>query len=94
MRISSAQVELLKKILSGLDANASLYLFGSRIDDKKKGGDIDLLIKSNKLKKADIRKLRIAFFEHFGEQKMDILLDNGKKVSAFIKKIQQYAIEL
>ena len=94
MRISSEQIDLLKERLNYLDADACLYLFGSRVDDNKKGGDIDLLIKSKKLGRAEIRKLRMAFFERFGDQKMDILVDDGKKTNAFIEKIQQDAIEL
>ena len=53
-----------------------------------------LLIKSTTLGRAEIRQLRIAFFERFGDQKMDILVDDGKKTDAFIEKIQQDAIEL
>ena len=71
MRLSEEQINVLKDSLKRLDALAKLYLFGSRLDDSKKGGDIDLLIKSKKLNRADIRKLRMDFYRHFGEQKMD-----------------------
>jgi predicted nucleotidyltransferase len=49
-----------------------------REDDAKKGGDIDLLIVSDELTKKDLRWLRVDFFKHFGEQKIDIVLDNGE----------------
>jgi len=94
MRLSLQEIKVLKTKLNDLDRNARLYLFGSRIDDQKKGGDIDLLIKSNTFKQADIRKLRLSFFDVFGEQKIDIIVDDGTDDNAFIKKIQQHAIEI
>ncbi|WP_198245177.1 nucleotidyltransferase domain-containing protein [methane-oxidizing endosymbiont of Gigantopelta aegis] len=94
MRMDKEQIELLKNSLKSLDSAAHIYLFGSRTDDNKKGGDIDLLIRSKKLKKSDIRKLRLDFYQKFGEQKIDIILDDGKQNSAFIDKIKQQAIEL
>ena len=94
MRLSEEQINVLKDSLKRLDALAKLYLFGSRLDDSKKGGDIDLLIKSKKLNRADIRKLRMDFYRHFGEQKMDVILDDGKRNDAFLAAIREKAIEL
>lgn len=94
MRISTEQVEVLKQTLNLLSSSAKLYLFGSRVDDSKKGGDIDLLVVDNNLTKKDIRLLRIEFFKHFGEQKLDVILDNGRNQSPFIKLILQKAILL
>lgn len=94
MRITEKEVKVLKDRLKSLSSEAKLYLFGSRVDDNKKGGDIDLLVISNKLSKKDIRMLRIEFFKHFGEQKLDIVLDNGKFENPFLKHIVPKAIEL
>lgn len=44
MRLDPKEIETLKSSLKELDRNAKIYLFGSRIDDNKKGGDIDLLV--------------------------------------------------
>lgn len=77
-----------------LSSKAELYLFGSRVDDTKKGGDIDLLIVSDELTKKDIRHLKIDFFKRFGEQKMDIVLDNGTFLNPFHQIIRQKAILL
>jgi predicted nucleotidyltransferase len=88
------QINLLKNTLEALSSNAQLYLFGSRVDDHQKGGDIDLLIVSKELTKKDLRLLRIYFFEHFGEQKMDIILDNGEFRDPFVKQIYQKAVLL
>jgi len=94
MRIEKQQIEVLKNKLKTFSSSAQLYLFGSRIDDSKKGGDIDLLIVSNTMTKKDLRYMRIDFFKHFGEQKLDIVLDDGTFSNPFTKYILQKAILL
>jgi len=94
MRLSSDELNVLKSKLYSLSGSAQLYLFGSRVDDTKKGGDIDLLIIDKTLSKRDLRLLRIDFFEHFGEQKLDIVLDTGEMKDPFVKHIFQKAILL
>jgi len=77
-----------------LSKDAQLYLFGSRVDDTKRGGDIDLLIVSKSLTKKDLRFIRIDFFNYFGEQKIDIVLDNGEFKNPFTKHIFKKAVLL
>jgi len=94
MRLTHNEVTLLKEKLASMSSEARLYLFGSRADDSKRGGDIDLLVVSNKLTKRDLRYLRLAFFEVFGEQKLDIVLDDGSFKDPFRKIISQKVIRL
>ena len=94
MRLYQNQIDVLKETLKTLSGNAKLYLFGSRVDDTKRGGDIDLLVVSKELTKKDLRYLRIEFFKHFGEQKIDIILDNGEFKDPFTKHIFQKAVLL
>ncbi len=94
MRLKAEEIATLKKSLAELSQEARLYLFGSRVDDTKRGGDIDLLVVSQILKKKDLRKIRLDFFEKFGEQKIDIILDDGKFEDPFVQIIKKEAIEL
>lgn len=94
MRLPGEQIAVLKNTLKSLASNAQLYLFGSRIDDTARGGDIDLLVVSDALTKRDLRRLRIEFFKQFGEQKLDIVLDNGEFTNPFTKQILQKAVLL
>lgn len=94
MRLSKGEIDCLKTKLKELEEGAKLYLFGSRVDDSKRGGDIDLLIISDKLTKKDLRALRVEFFKHFEEQKLDIVLDDGTMRNPFVQLIFKEAIEL
>ena len=94
MRLSKDEISLLKNKLYELSIEAKLYLFGSRLDDTKRGGDIDLLVVSNTITNRDLRLIRLSFFEKFGEQKIDIVLDDGKLNTPFVKHIFQKAILL
>ena len=67
MRLYIEQIEVLKNKLAMLSLDAKLYLFGSRVDDNARGGDINLLVVSDELTKKDLRILRVDFFKHFGE---------------------------
>ena len=45
MRLSELQKESIRKaVLDNFGRDARVFLFGSRVDDTKKGGDIDLLV--------------------------------------------------
>ena len=94
MRLSDAEVMNLKSSVQGLDSKAKIYLFGSRVDDTKRGGDIDLLLVSKVLDKTSKRVIRLAFFERFGEQKIDILLDDGQFKEPFHKLAFERGIKL
>lgn len=74
MRLTTNEIEIIKNSVRTLDGNAAVYLFGSRVDDTKRGGDIDLLIMSEKLTGEDGRKIRSLLHEQLGEQKLDILI--------------------
>ena len=44
MRLSKRYIEVIKKYFKEFFENGEIYLFGSRVDDSKKGGDIDLYL--------------------------------------------------
>lgn len=46
MRLTTYEQEMIKKAFAEIFENGRLYLFGSRVNDTKKGGGIDLYIES------------------------------------------------
>lgn len=74
MRISKNIHLFIKKNLINKESGSEVYLFGSRADDKKKGGDIDILwLTKEKVPNKTMREFRIKFFKNFGWQKIDII---------------------
>lgn len=49
MRLEESEIFILKELSKKFfGENFKMYLFGSRVDDNKKGGDIDIFIDSSK----------------------------------------------
>lgn len=74
MRLSDIEVNAIKQVVEDIDKDAHIYLFGSRTDDDKKGGDIDLLILSHKLEQVDSGRIKYKLWDIIGEQRIDIVI--------------------
>ncbi|MCE5294696.1 MAG: nucleotidyltransferase domain-containing protein [Chlamydiales bacterium] len=74
MRLTKDEVLTIKSAVLKLDSKAKVFLFGSRVHDHKKGGDIDILILSEKLNFLDKAKIKTFIFEHLEEQRIDITI--------------------
>lgn len=74
MRLSKFEIDAIKQSVYGLDPSAQIFLFGSRANDMKKGGDIDLLIFSSRLSSSDKIKIKASLFKKLEEQKIDITI--------------------
>lgn len=49
MRLSHQEQSAIKGVLSKFDPLGKVYLFGSRVDDHRRGGDIDLLFETDRV---------------------------------------------
>lgn len=95
MRISREQIDFLKKEIMSALPDAVVYLFGSRADDNKKGGDIDIMVLSNrKIRWKEKAMIRWHYFEKFGEQKLDIVSSTFKEEDPFKQIVLQEGIRL
>lgn len=93
MRLKEYEQKAIVSTVKGLDQNAHVYLFGSRADDSKKGGDIDLLVMSTKLTSDDKRTIKMKLYELIGEQKIDIVLAADDS-DPFVKLALEGGVEL
>ena len=94
MRLTQKEINSIKSTFEDVFNEGTIYLFGSRVDDSKKGGDIDLYISTKT--KDDLVKKKIDFLvslkRKIGQQKIDVVLDFGQ--NRLIDKIAKEGIRL
>ncbi len=78
---------------------ARLVLFGSRVDDAKRGGDIDLCVETDQLPWEDLVRARHAFLvalgKMLGERKIDVVLRRREDESRLIdREVDEKGVEL
>ncbi|MFH0734327.1 MAG: nucleotidyltransferase domain-containing protein [bacterium] len=79
MRLSQLQVEVIKQSVKKIfNDNTKVFLFGSRVDNKKRGGDIDLYIETDILNDVFQRKIKLLVMLELtlGQQKIDVVINN------------------
>jgi predicted nucleotidyltransferase len=93
MRLTQKEKDNLLKSIHYWDKDAQVYLFGSRTNDNKKGGDIDLAVRSNRIGLKEKIDIKLKFFEEFGEQKIDLFEFNDES-NTFWNVIKEHALLL
>jgi len=94
MRLSVQENEAIHRLLNQVDPEGRIYLFGSRADDAKKGGDIDLFFESSTT--LDL-KHRLALEYRLSVEcatKVDLLVKNQGQEENPIFKIARQGILL
>jgi len=83
MRLSNFYKETIK--LKGLEIfgqNTKIYLFGSRTDETKRGGDIDLYLDVDETNQSGLFEKKIQFLVQLnkilGEQQIDVVISKDK----------------
>lgn len=78
------------------DVTDPVYIFGSRTQPEKRGGDIDLLIFSQQSAYQLSKRIAVKFFTKL-EQKIDVLVLDPENISpgqrAFLKIINKVQIQ-
>lgn len=78
MRLTTEQIEIIRKSAEeAFGKGSTVTLFGSRVDDRKRGGDIDLLVQPALLDDQLQRKLRMLTLleRRLGERKVDVVVE-------------------
>jgi len=94
MRLTKQQAHAIKQTVAEvLGAQATVRLFGSRVDDAARGGDIDLYIHIDQPieRPACISALiQAKLIRRIGERKVDILLDAPNLKHAPIHQVAEH----
>lgn len=85
MRLNEAEIRAIKESVERVfGKSAEVRLFGSRVDDSRRGGDIDLYIKSEEATATYENKIRflVELEKRIGEQKIDVVMakDAGREI--------------
>lgn len=80
MRLSKYYISIIKEKFKEVFFEGEIYLFGSRVDDNKKGGDIDLYIVLKNHENLFEKKIKFLskVKRTLGEQKIDIVFNLDK----------------
>ncbi len=87
MRLREREVLTIKKAITEFDPEAEIFIFGSRADLSKKGGDIDILVLSDRIGWRERRKIRIALIKELGDRKIDLIVSQKDEIEEPIVKL-------
>jgi predicted nucleotidyltransferase len=76
MRITDTQRHAILNAVQGVDTDAEVWLFGSRVDDTKRGGDIDVAIRSASIDRLQKMRIRRRIVDAIGDQKIDLVVSS------------------
>lgn len=78
MRLQAKEIEIIRKVAREIyGEGVRVYLFGSRLDVTKRGGDIDLLVRTTTVKRGVLDRIRMIarLKQYLGDQKIDVVGD-------------------
>lgn len=96
MRLTPFERKTIQAVVKKFDEKADVFLYGSRTQDSLRGGDIDLLILSERLGFSDKIGILVKLKECLGEQKIDVLIKTGRdsRSDPFVAEIMKTAVPL
>jgi predicted nucleotidyltransferase len=99
MRLTPSQTEAIRRAAAEVfGEQARVWLFGSRVDDNKRGGDIDLLIYPEAATTKDVFMHKIRFLtkleKALGERKIDVVIEEENDSRPIVRIAHEKGIEL
>lgn len=93
MRLDAIEKKAIELAIN--DVKGEVFLFGSRVDNDKKGGDVDLLIFSASDPYSLSKQVAVEFFKHC-EEKIDVVVMDPDRLTptqeAFLNLIHKVKI--
>ncbi|MCL2282847.1 MAG: nucleotidyltransferase domain-containing protein [Fibromonadales bacterium] len=94
MRISDFEIDAIVNAIVACDSEAKIWLFGSRTDNSKKGGDIDIGVLSKKIDLMTKLRIRRNICEKIGEQKIDLVVSKAGETAFFKYAVMEEGVAL
>ena len=93
MRLTVEEQQVIREVVADTDPQAEVYLFGSRARDEDRGGDIDLLIMSQRIGPNERRRMKLRLMDGLGERKIDLVVAKDT-VQPFVRIAQAEGVRL
>ena len=88
MRHSRDELDAIREKLQKLFQNGREFLFGSRTDDNRLGGDIDILVLTSQPVPDQLRRIVLLELEdRLGEQRIYLLVTPHQPEQPFVRQI-------
>ena len=95
MRLNNEIQHYIKTRLKSIAPESRVFLFGSRVDNQSRGGDIDILwLTGEKIPLYTIRRFKTAFYRKYGWQKVDVVNFTFHQEDPFKEIAMEKAVEL
>ena len=98
MRLSPEQITAIKQVTAdSFGEQARVHLFGSRVDDHRRGGDIDLYIETDPADDLLDRKARFirALWRRIGPQRIDVVIrPRNQPLAPIHRDAREHGVEL
>lgn len=96
MRLTSEQLQMIRAAVQATAGQqASMWLFGSRLDEAKRGGDVDLLVQSTpKIGLLQRAKIKTKLERQLGLPVDVLCADDGLTQPAFVRIALAKAVRL
>ena len=97
MRLNSDQIEIIRHAAQdAFGPGAEVFLFGSRVDDNKRGGDVDLLVHPDKGDHLLARKIRFlgVLERQMGDRKIDVVIEAPGDIRPIVQVARETGVLL
>jgi predicted nucleotidyltransferase len=90
MRLSANELQALRTIIGEIDPAGRIYLYGSRADDTRRGGDIDIYLQASRPIELKTRLRTQYRLQQACDTRVDLLVKNPTQADL---PIHQIAVE-
>lgn len=93
MRLTASEQAAIKAEAERRAPGATVYLFGSRANDRAQGGDIDLLVFPCRMDLECRLRFRMALADRLGDRKIDLLVSDNA-ADPFVRIARESGVSL
>lgn len=99
MRLTPDQIAAIRRAAEETFGEGSqVWLFGSRVDDRRRGGDIDLLVRPARVGGAPDLRRKIRFLgkleRSLGERKIDVVIESLDDHRPIVQSARETGVRL